>query len=419
MTQFFQTEDLQTRHRLLDAILKHPEANLTRVAEAVRRVQVWKPAPPGVEVFDVKFGDGLQTSVAARVPESYDPNHRYPLILALHDRGQGSLGCVQYLEQVLGNEVENFIIAAPQNYKGIGFLVTQAESTEPVAILDTLRRRYHLDTDRIYAIGCSVGGDAAFMAAVLYTDWFASAVAVAGTFITPMTPGANHMLLSNARGFPMLVVWGEHDTRNLPATENHNSGGIASRNRALQAELPEMGVNQMEFVEIEGKGHPEAVPPRDRLLHFLQLRRGHNQKHVSHWFRFPAQGWRGWLRQRQFDGEPWVGQLVVRVQPGTNIREYAQEVVQSKLGLIEGSIEGQTIRLRLRRCRRTELLLHGGLIDLTRPITVYRGKKIVFKGRVQPKVSTLLKLAYRDWEFQRLPCVRMVVPDRGKAWQEN
>ncbi len=417
VTHYFESEDASARTRLLNTIVNHAEVDVARVAEAVRRVEVWDPAAPGVKAFDVEFGKGLRTRVRVRVPESYDPAKRYPLIFALHGQGQSALGCLQYLEHVLGDDVENFIIAAPQDYQGVWFLVTQAQSAEPVAILDGLRRRYHLDTDRVYVTGYSLGGHGSFMTAVLYTDWFASAVPLAGTYTTPNTPETKPTLLPNLADFPMLLVWGEHDTVDQQRRAAGREG-IAELNRTLRTELPELGVDRVEFIELEGRGHHDVIPPRERFTHYLQLRRDNNRKAVAHWFRFPSQGRIGWLRQTKFAGESWEGRIVVRVRPGADLHEYARRAVRRKLGLLEGTIEGQTIRVRLQHTQEAEILLHDGLIDLTEPITVYRGRKIVFQSLVQPRVSTLLELAYADWEFQRLPCVRIVVPGRGKARQE-
>jgi predicted esterase len=416
VTEFFQTADAAGRGRLLNAIAQRPDADVARVAEAIGRVQVWEPASSGITAWEVELGEGQRRLVRVRVPEGYDLTRRYPLILALHGMGQSALSYVQYVQQVLGDEVEKFIIAAPQDYKGTWFLATQAESAEPVAILAALRHRYHLDSDRVYANGYSMGGHAAFMCAVLYTDWFASAIPLASTFTTPETPETKPILLPNLAGFPMLLVWGEHDTRVGDLQEA--GGGIAGSNRTLRAELPQMGIDGVEFIELPDRGHHDVIPPRDRFLHYLQLRRDDSRKSVAHWFRFPPQGRMGWLRQTKFAGEPWEGQLVVRVRPGGDVREYARRTVQNQLALLEGTIEGQTIRVRLQHTEEAEILLHEGLIDLAKPVTVYRGKKIVWEGPVQPKVSTMLELAYADWEFQRLASVRMVVPARGKARQE-
>jgi len=413
--QYFQTEDAAARAQALRTVLEHPEADVASVAQMVRSMQLWDGMPCGVDALEVEFGADKPTLVRVRVPEPYDPTHRYPLILALHGMGKSALGQLQYVERVLGDEVENFIIAAPQDYSGTWFSVSRVESAEPVAILEALRRRYHIDTDRVYVSGYSMGGHGAFMAAVLYTDWFASAIVLAGTFTTPNAPETKPTLLPNLAGFPMLVVWGENDTRDR-SQQDTRSSGIAGLNRTLLAELPEMGVDTVEFIELPGRGHHDVMPPRDRLLHNLGARRDNNRKSVSYWFRFPAQGRLGWLRQTEFAGEPWEGNLVVRVQPGGDVHEFARRAVRRKLGLLEGTIEEQTIRVRLQHTKKAEILLHDGLIDLARPVTVYRGKKIVFQGPVPPSVSTLLDLAYADWEFQRLPCVRIVVPARGKAW---
>ena len=109
---------------------------------------------------------------------------------------------------------------------------------------------------------------------------------------------------------------------------------------------------------------------------------------------------------------------MVRVRPGADVHDFARRAVRRKLGLIEGHIEGQTIRIRMQHTGQAEVLLHDGLVDLSRPITLYRGRKKLFEGPVEPKITTLLTLAREDWEFQRLPSVRLVVRARGRAWQD-
>jgi poly(3-hydroxybutyrate) depolymerase len=417
VVSYFQSEDADERSRLADTIADRCGGDVKAAADAVREAPLWAPLPAGTESVDVEYAPGQSTRVWVRVPLGYDATKRYPLIVALHGIGQGARAIIQYLERVLAADVDQFIIAAPQDYRGTWFLVSRAEAAEPVAIASSLRRRYHLDTDRVYVTGYSMGGHAAFMSAILYTDWFAAAVPLAGTYTTPNTPETKPTLLLNLLDFPMLLVWGARDTRDRHGHEAEG-GGIAGLNRALRDELPELGVNSVEFVEIEDCGHADVVPPRERFLHYLHLRRSHEPRRVVHWFRFPEQGREGWLRQRQFSGKPWQGQMVVRVPPGGDVYEYARQTVRRKLARLEGLIEGQTIRIRVQRSKEVEILLHQGLVNLTDPITIYRGSKIVWRDVASPRISTLLELAHADWEFQRLASVRIVIPARGKARQE-
>ena len=417
VVRFFRTADTPARQRVLGEITHYPGADLARVADSVRRAQLWEAVAPGVADFDVPYATDGHTLVRVRVPKAYDPTRRYPLILALHGMNQSALGIIQYIEQLLGPEVEQFILAAPQDCKGANFAARLADSEEPPAILAALRRRYHLDTQRIYVTGYSLGGHGTFTLAALYTDSFAAAVPLAGTFLTPGAPDGVPILAPNLAGLPLLVVWGAHDTHDRDGRED-TGGGIAGANRALQVELPKAGVNTAEFVELPDKGHSDVTPPRERLLHYFQLQRDAARRHIVHWFRFPAQGRRGWLRQREFAGRPWEGELVVRVTPGADVHEYARRALRQQLAMLEGTIEGQVLRLDLQRTVKAELLLDDGLIDLAQPITVYRGQKIVFEGLAPPQVATLLQQAYADWEFQILPAVRIVVPASGKARQE-
>ena len=91
--------------------------------------------------------------------------------------------------------------------------------------------------------------------------------------------------------------------------------------------------------------------------------------------------------------------------------------MKQKLAYIGGKIEGQTVRIQTRKCDEIELLLSDELIDLDRDIAIYLNGKTRLEGRADRRISTLLKIAYRDWEFQRLWPARFTIPAKGRARQ--
>ena len=111
---------------------------------------------------------------------------------------------------------------------------------------------------------------------------------------------------------------------------------------------------------------------------------------VDHWFRYPLQGRAGFLRATPRSESIWTGdQIDIRNAPETDEDAYIADVLRGKLNHLHGEIRGQTIRITTRGCRSVDILLHGALIDLTAPITVFFNEKRRLSRKVTPTISTL------------------------------
>lgn len=125
------------------------------------------------------------------LPEDYDPNEKYPLVLFIHDAGVASGPVTQTLYQ--GNGATSWaepeaqarhkcIVVAPEypvitvdddwNYSH------HLDAT--VALLKDLQTRYSIDPDRIYTTGQSMGCMSSIVLMLKELDLFAGALLVAG-----------------------------------------------------------------------------------------------------------------------------------------------------------------------------------------------------------------------------------------------
>lgn len=416
VTQYFKATQNKNRKRLGLEVARVAGGQIELVAASLGSIQLWSPQAPGVTEFEMDMGKGRKTLVSVRVPAGYDHEKRYPLILALHGQGGRGKDSLQYLEYYMRDLLDDFIVAAPTDYRGTWFNSEPEEAQDPPAMLKELRQRYHLDTNRVYAFGYSAGGHSSWLLATLYTDELASAIPLAGTLILPV-PQAHPLLLTNLNNLPVLAVWGEGDNLDDKGSLS-TRGGIAGINRRIDRLGAEMNL-PINAVELAGVGHGNVTPPLDRVGKFLKMRREPAPLEVSHWFRYPPQGRIAWLRQRKFAGRPWAGnQISISTPLGADLDEYVTRFLEKKLAYLGGHIDGQRIEVESRRSAEIEVLLNADLIDLERPITLVVGKKKRFEGKVDPSVQTMLEVAHQDWEFQRLYPVRLVTRSRSKAWQE-
>ena len=120
------------------------------------------------------------------LPENYDANKKYPLVLFLHgagERGDGSkeklpLVCVNALPKYAEEGEEYpFILLCPQCPENIvwnNIVLTLR------ALVDKIAAQYSADPDRIVCTGLSMGGFGTWEMGVTYPDFFAAIAPVCG-----------------------------------------------------------------------------------------------------------------------------------------------------------------------------------------------------------------------------------------------
>ncbi|MDB5047818.1 MAG: phospholipase/carboxylesterase [Fibrobacteres bacterium] len=148
--------------------------------------------------------DGLRIPYRLFVPRNYDPKKAYPLVLALHGAGErgtdDSIQLTTYrlatLWAVDSNQAKypSFILAPqcplyPAVWVNTPFGAgTYNQDKVPLApplravveILDSMLIKYHIDTNRVYVAGLSMGGYATWDILMRYPKRFAAAIPICG-----------------------------------------------------------------------------------------------------------------------------------------------------------------------------------------------------------------------------------------------
>ena len=170
------------------------------------------------------------------VPENYDPQHHWPLIIALH--GAGGANDEYLLTWLRPAKSKGYIVLAPKSL-GPTWAIEKPEP-DVVSVTSTLlavRERYAIDPDRILVTGLSDGGTFSYALSASRPHLFGAIAPVAGV-LPPWLDMQKTVTL------PFLIIHGGQDFIFPVAVA-----------RLAHATLVENGLREVTFTELPEWGH--------------------------------------------------------------------------------------------------------------------------------------------------------------------
>src|SRR5262249_42517462 len=139
-----------------------------------------------------------------RLPDEYRHSQPSPVLIALHGGGETALDTARrWAEQASDN---GYILAAPAWGTGNGDVYGYS-SEEHMTVLDVLRdlrKRFNVDSDRVFLTGWGQGGNMAYDVGLAHPDLFAGVVPISAA---PNVYGTHYK--TNAQLLPFYVVIGD------------------------------------------------------------------------------------------------------------------------------------------------------------------------------------------------------------------
>jgi hypothetical protein len=254
--------------------------------------------PPIVETPDIRPAVATSLQVSGRgvepnptygvlLPPEYDWHHKYPMIVSLHPAEHNGKAELDFW----GGSA-----AKPGRAMASGYIVITPEYVEPEtheygysmtshdvvvrSIIDA-RKRFNVDSDRIFLTGHGMGGDAAFDIGMSHPDLFAGVIPINGI--------CNHFCTwywQNAGHTAWYVVTGEFDARN---TFNVDAKILSRMMGGTTGYSNGMDVVLVEFVQRGYESYFEETPrifdwmegqrrqkvPHDFVMHVLRPSENH------------------------------------------------------------------------------------------------------------------------------------------------
>jgi len=363
--------------------------------EALRRLKngrTYAAQKSGVVMLTNRTDDKVEHYYAVTVPQAYDPSRRYQVRFQLHGgvmgrstnqpRNSGDIGALAGAEQF-------YVI--PYGWTDAPWW-SEDQVLNMNAIVDTLKRTYNIDENRVVVSGVSDGATGAYYLAMRETTPFASFLPLNGFImvLASVDIGAHDQLYpNNLRNKPFFVINGGRDRlyptaavepyvlhlRRAGVSVDYHPQPLGEHNTAWWPDVKDA------FERFAGE-HPRDPSPARLTWETSNLK--HNR---AHWLVIDKLG-----AQK---GDPRHLPDVNEFNPNEAVASllFDRRDTSGRVDLVR---TGNAVEATTRGVAAFTLLISPDAFDLHQAITVTSNGKVVFDGIVQPSTATLMKWAARD-----------------------
>jgi hypothetical protein len=340
-----------------DAILKSG-VSFDDAHSRLRRGRSYTTRPAGQVRLSNRTADGVEHQFVLNIPESYDPARAYQVRFQLHGGvmmrsenrivGPGTVGALTGVEQI-------YIV--PYSWDAAPWW-SDDQLLNVVDILDTAKRTYNIDENRVVVSGVSDGGTGAYYVAMRETTPFASFLPLNGFWMVLASDSLKidgPLYGNNLRNKPFFIVNGGRDQlypTDLvdPHIEHFKKHGVS----LVYEPQPEAGHNTQWWPQVRDhfetfvKDHPRRPLP-DTLTWETSDTAAHNR---AHWLVIDTLGKAADEAQQLDDlnevpisarpdfGLQSIGGRVVRVNPDSNA-----DKIGFKVGDALVRLNGETVSI--------------------------------------------------------------------------
>jgi predicted esterase len=250
ITEYLRSDDELQRSDLLQELDQTEGVSAERVLQMIPQLplpladsQVGVGVPLKIQV--TPDDAEVPVSYVALLPREYSPHRSYPTVIALHPAERDAAAQLVWwggTQQRPGqSQRHGYIVIAP-NYASENKRAYDYDSRAHRIVIESLRdarKRFSIDSDRVFLAGHGMGGDAAFDIGMSHPDLFAGVVPVVGIsdrYCTWYWPNCVHL--------PLYIVNGQLDRDSL--VRNARQGQV---NRMMKMGYPVI------YVEYAGRGY--------------------------------------------------------------------------------------------------------------------------------------------------------------------
>ena len=322
------------------------------------------------------------TAYWVSLPIEYHPDHKYPVIVALHSEGGSPNNEIERFwastEGKVGqSQRHGYIVIAPEYVAGAKIKTYDYAAESHQIVLDSLRdarHRFSIDSDRVFLAGHGTGGDAVWDIGFSHPHLFAGAISISGV----IDRHAKYYL-ENGRDLPLYAVAGELDRDRF------------GRNALSFMKLMKENYNFI-YNEYKGSGPESFYSEIHALFEWMELqRRPAPPKEVSGRTLRETDNRLFWL---EFSD----------LKKGLDVDWSREKQGGVKPALVTGKISpGNVVHIKSGAAHYRVWLPRGpGLVDFDKKLRVEIGGKVRFNDFVKPDEAAMLEHVRLTGDRQQL-----------------
>ncbi len=376
VSEYLRTEEQQKRSDLVLQLKGTEGVSVERLAFMATQLpfpqldQEIQPAEATKIHIEARPGQA-ELSYSVLLPYEYNPYHRYPMIVALRPAERSTEDMLLWWggsrEQPGQALRHGYIVIAPEyaDEKARRYNYDTATHDVVLRAIRDARKRFNVDSDRIFLSGHGMGGDAAFDIGMSHPDEFAGVIPIVG-----ISRNYCAWYWKNAEYVPFYIVGGQLDRNSLVESAE---GGQVGR----------MFLNGYDVIICDylGRGYEHYYEEIHSLFDWMALhRRLRNPREFEARVLRPSENRFFWLQGEGFP--PNVANAGVTADPQKS--RIAPMVFAAKL------TTANTIYIRS-GAKRHQLWLSPDFVDFQQKLSVQSDGRRKFNDFLSPDIEVLLE----------------------------